>query len=63
MAAMMTIMDIGTEKKKKKSNSESLRRPDGSHQVSAQFHLPFRSRCGLNTFKIAAILDIGNEQS
>ena len=47
------------------SNSESLCHCDASHQVLAQSDLRFGRRCGLKTFKMAAMaasLDIRTER-
>ena len=57
-ATMATILDTGTEQF---SNSESPCHPYASHQVLAQYDLLFGRRCGLKTFKMATILDIGTE--
>ena len=59
---MAAILDIGTEQFR---YSESPCHPDVSHQVLAQADLLLGRRCGLKSFKMAAmaaILDIGTEK-
>ena len=62
MAAMVAILDIGTNDL---SSAESPCRSDASHQVSAQTDLRFVGRCGLKNTKMAAMaatLDIVTER-
>ena len=40
------------------SNSKSPFHPNASHQLWAQSDLPFGSRCGLKTYKMATMADI-----